>query len=380
VSTYDVIVVGLGAMGSSALYQLSRRGLRVLGLEAYAPGHQLGSSHGESRIIRLAYHEHPSYVPLLRRAYELWSALESESGEDVLNITGGLMIGPPDSEVVGGARASAELHGLEHEMLSADEMRRRYPVFRATEGDVALYEPRSGFLRPERCLAAFTRLAIAHGAEARYAEPVRAWRSETSNVVLSTDQGEYATERVVFACGARHTQVLGQSTPPVTPERSPLFWFQPQQPDLFEVGRMPIYLWETADAVTFYGFPHVEWQGVKVAVHHAGEPCDPDTVDRGPRPADEARLRALIRDRMPELNGPLASTLVCLYENSPDSHFLIDRLPEQPNVIYAGGFSGHGFKFASVVGEILADLVTRGEATPHADFLRASRFEKESVA
>src|SRR5579872_172595 len=170
-------------MGSAALYQLSRRGLRVLGLEAYQPGHQLGSSHGESRIIRLAYHEHPSYVPLLQRAYALWSALESEAEIELLCITGGLMIGAAESSLVSGARASADLHRLEHAMLSADEVRRQYPVFRAADGDVALYEPRSGFLRPERCIAAFTRLAVEGGAEARYAEPVRAWRADTSSVV-----------------------------------------------------------------------------------------------------------------------------------------------------------------------------------------------------
>jgi sarcosine oxidase len=370
-SAWDVIVVGLGAMGSAALYQLSRRGLRVLGLEAFEPGHRLGSYHGESRVIRLAYFEHPSYVPLLRRAYTLWSELEHESGRDLLTLTGGLMLGRPDSELVSGARKSAELHGLEHELLTPDEVRYRYPAFTPASDEVALWEPQSGYLRPERCIETFVDLARRHGAETRYSEPVRSWSADLNAVELRTPTDTHSARSVVFACGARMSGVLGDKIPPVVAERAVLFWLQPFEPELFE--NMPIYLWDTPAGETFYGFPHVDMPGAKVAMHHTGEFCDPDAVDRTVNAQDESRLRAAIGSRLPTLNGPVLDSLVCLYENSPDQHFMIDRLPDQPNVVYAAGFSGHGFKFASVVGEILADLVTRGQATPDADFLRAGR-------
>lgn len=362
-AAWDAIVVGLGAMGSSALYQLSRRGLRVLGVEAFEPGHQIGSSHGESRIIRLAYHEHPSYVPLLHRAYALWSDVEAESGAELLKITGGLMIGSPSSELVSGALRSAQLHGLAHEVLSASEVRRRYPVFNPSEDEVALFEPRSGFLRPERCTEAFVALGRRHGAEARYGEPVRGWSAHEVRTTTET----YTAEHIVFTCGARISKLLGDSIPPVVAERAVLFWLEPTR----SFDDLPVYLWEPNPQQVFYGFPHVDWPGAKVAMHHSGEFCDPDAVDRTVRPGDEAVLRGAIARRLPALNGPALKSAVCLYENSPDRHFLVDRLSD--GVVYAGGFSGHGFKFASVIGEILADLVTTGRATSDADFLQARR-------
>jgi sarcosine oxidase len=373
-AAWDVIVVGLGAMGSAALYQLSRRGLRVLGLEAFEPGHRLGSYHGESRVIRLAYFEHPSYVPLLRRAYTLWSELEHDSGRDLLTLTGGLMLGLPDSELVSGARASAELHSLDYELFTSEEVRYRYPAFTPSADEVALWEPQSGYLRPERCIETFVDLARRHGAETRYSEPVRAWSADANGVELRTPGDTHRAQSVVFACGARMSSVLGDNIPPVAAERAVLFWLQAFQPELFD--SMPIYLWDTPDGETFYGFPHVGLPGAKVAMHHTGEFCDPESVDRSVTVQDESRLRSAIGSRLPALNGPVLDSVVCLYENSPDRHFMIDCLPDRPNVVYAAGFSGHGFKFASVVGEILADLVTRGEATPDADFLRvhAGRF------
>jgi sarcosine oxidase len=368
-AAYDAIVVGLGAMGSSTLYQLSRRGLRVLGLEAFAPGHRLGSSHGESRVIRLAYFEHPNYVPLLRRAYELWNQLERESGQDLLRITGGLMIGPPDGEYVNGARTSAVEHGLEYAMLDPAEVRYRYPVMHLSEGEVALWEPRSGYLRPERCIDTCIKLAVQNGADTRYEEPVVRWSAPRGGVEVRTDKGSYTADQLVFTCGARMSTVVGDAMPAIRPERAVLFWMEPGTPELFIEERFPIYLWDSA----VYGFPHVEWPGVKVARHHTGVFCDPETVDRTVNAEDERLLRDAIADRIPALNGRVIQALTCLYENSPDGHFLIDRPDEYPNVVYAGGFSGHGFKFASVIGEIVADLVTKGQAMPEADFLKAKR-------
>ena len=261
-------------------------------------------------------------------------------------------------------------------MLTAAETNRRYPALHLQESEVALWEPRAGFLRPERCVETFVRLAQTAGAEARYDEPVRSWQASPGRVEVTTDVGCYTAPLAVFACGARIARVLGEDAVPVRAERIPLFWMQPSQPDLFALGRFPVYLWEIPDGGHFYGFPHVEWPGVKVARHHTGDFCDADDVDRSVNEADERRLRSAIAERLPALNGPVLSSLICLYEDSPDEHFLIDHLPDHPNVIYAGGFSGHGFKFASVVGEIVADLVTRGQATKDADFLRAERLRE----
>jgi len=252
---------------------------------------------------------------------------------------------------------------LAHEVLTPEEVRYRYPVFKPGPDEIALWEPRSGYLRPERCIQAFVRLAQQHGAEVRFSEPVRSWSANE----VRTEAETYRAARVVFACGARMSKVMGDAIPPVVAERSPLFWLRASTP----FDGLPIYLWETADRQVFYGFPHVEWPGAKVAMHHTGEFVDPDAVDRVVNAQDERRLRDAIGSRLPALNGPVLKSLVCMYENSPDGHFVIDRLAD--GVVYAAGFSGHGFKFASVVGEILADLVTKGEATADADFLGAGR-------
>lgn len=365
---YDSIVVGLGAMGSAALYTLATRGQRVLGLEAFAPGHTLGSYHGESRIIRLAYYEHPNYVPLLRRAYTLWADLHVASGRELLRTTGGLMIGRPDSELIQGARASAETHGLAYSVLDPRAVAQRYPALRLAEDEVALWEPTAGVLAPEVCVDAHVSLAHAAGAETRYGEPVRAWQASDAGVQVVTDVAAYGADQVVVTCGARMRDLLPQV--PVQAERVTQFWLAPRTPSMFALGRLPVYLWEIPAAGHIYGFPHLDRPGAKVARHHTGDVCDPATVDRTVHPEDERRLRAAIADRLPDLQGPVLASAVCLYENSPDGHFLIDRVAEHPNVVFAGGFSGHGFKFASVVGEIVADMVMGRGPTPAAEFLR----------
>jgi sarcosine oxidase len=374
-AVYDTIVVGLGAMGSSTLYHLSRRGQRVLGLEAFVPGHRQGSSHGESRIIRLAYYEHTDYVPLLFRAYELWDELQRASGQDLLRITGGLMIGRAEGELVQGAAASARVHGLAHEMLDAADLRRRYQVFQPDDDQVALWEPRAGLLFPERCIASHVALARSAGAEAHFEEPVVRWSVEgDDSVTVTTGRATYQAEHVVFTPGAWLGKVLPDIALPFAAERIPVFWLKPvASPEAFAFERLPIYLWDLEEDGHFYGFPHLEWPGVKVARHHSGDTCDPDTVDRVPNVHDEERLRAVLARYLPALNGPVESSLICLYENTPDLHFVVDWHPRHNSVVYAGGFSGHGFKFSSVIGEVLADMVTERRATPAAEFLRAAR-------
>jgi sarcosine oxidase len=372
---YDAIVVGLGALGSAATYHLAHRGQRVLGLEQFAPGHTRGSSHGESRIIRRAYFEHPDYVALLHRAYALWEALQEQAGEPLLRITGGVFIGPEDGEVFAGSLKSAQLHHLAHEVLPANEIRRRYPALCPSDADFALYEPRAGVLFPERCIAAHLRLAAAAGATVRHETAVTSIQPLPDGVEVQTATERYRAARLVITTGAWLGRLVPDLRLPLQPERNVVFWLPPQrEAERFDPDRFPIFIWERGLAGTFYGVPHVGQPGVKVARHHTGEGVDPDHVRRDIDAEDEAPVRAFVRACIPALDGPVASSTVCLYTNTPDGHFVIDRHPEFPSIVFAGGCSGHGFKFSSVIGATLADLAIMGATTAPIAFLQASRF------
>ncbi len=375
-TTYDAAVIGLGAMGSASAYQLARRGQRVLGLEAFDRGHTLGSSGGLTRVIRLAYYEHPDYVPLLQRAWDLWRELEAASGEELLLETGGLYLGPPDGELFTGSLRSARTHALAHEVLDARAIAERFPMLRIAESWRGLFEPQAGLLRPERCIEANLRLAEARGAELRFGERVRSWRADGAGLAIVSDQGAYSAERLVIAAGAWIAGLVPELGPLLSVERVPLFWFEPLgDPGLLAPERLPVYIVEGDEDGAFYGFPYLADQGLKVARHHSGVACDPDTVDRGAKFDDEERVRRFLRRHLPSGDGPLRGTKVCLYTNTPDLDFVIDRRAEVP-VAYASACSGHGFKFASVVGEILADLVLDGGTRQSIGFLAASRFPR----
>jgi sarcosine oxidase len=368
-SEFDVIVVGLGAMGSSTAYQLAQRGKRVLGIDAFPPGHTFGSSHGETRIIRMAYHEHPSYVPLLRRAYALWKRLESDTGESLLRITGGLFVGPPNGDIVTGSVTSARAHGLAHSVLDASQMRKLYPVFTPRDDDVAIFEDVAGVLFPEKCIAAHLSLAERHGALLRHGEPVETIGIHGSDVAVRTAQGMYSAGHVVVTLGAWVKKLLPDVA--VVAERIPLLWFQPVAlAEQFDLGRFPICIWQSPELGNYYLTPRVAIPGVKIGKHHSGNVVDPATVNRTVTGEDEQPLRAFLERHIPSLAGSVTSSAVCMYENSPDQHFLIDN---RGSMTVGAGFSGHGFKFASVIGELLADLATTGQTTPDADFLRPAR-------
>ncbi len=353
-------------MGSAAAKHLAARGARVIGLEAFDRGHGLGSSGGLSRIIRLAYFEHSDYVPLLRRAWSLWRDLEAETGLSLLRETGGLYLGPGDGELVPGARRSAETHGLAHELLDAAEIARRYPALRPDPSWVGLAETQAGVLAPELAIEAHLRAAERAGAVLRFGERVTTWRRDGDGVVIETTKGVYRASTLVIAAGAW----LGGLVPSVAPflqvERVPLYWFEPTGP----VGPLPVWIAEDPDG-DFYGFP-LDEHGLKVARHGSGDPADPDTLDRSAHSADEERVRAFARRRLPVADGRLRSTYVCMYTRTPDGHFVIDRTDE--HVVYASACSGHGFKFSSVVGEILADLALVGRTGHRIGFLSAARF------
>jgi sarcosine oxidase len=360
---YDAVVVGAGAMGGAAAYRLAKRGARVLALDAHAPPHRMGSSHGGTRIIREAYYEHPLYVPLVRRAYELWDEAERESGRRLFTRTGGVMVGPEEGRLVSGARTSATEHAIPHEVLTPAEALRRYPQLRVPEGMVALLEQRAGILLPEACVDTHLALARAHGAELRFGEAVTGWDAGDGGVRVATDRGTYRAERLVLAAGAWMPELLGGLELPLQVERQTFHWYRPaEEPEAFGPARCPLGLWEYLPGRFFATFPDFG-EGVKAQVHHEGAATTAREAARETTPEDEAPALALLRRFLPGAAGPLLGTAVCLYTNTPDGHFVLDRHPASARVTVASPCSGHGFKFASAIGEVLAAMAL-GESYP----------------
>ena len=359
-SHFDVVVCGLGAMGSAALHQLARRGRRVLGIERFTPGHDRGSSHGATRIIRLAYFEHPSYVPLLQRAYDLWREVEVDAERKLLHVTGIVEIGPPDGILVKGTLASAKLHALRHDVLAAREVMRRYPAFQLPPQHVAVAQPDGGFLEAEPSIHALLALAKAAGAEIRSGEAVRAIEPRAGGVRIVTERAAVEAGAAIVAAGPWTKSLLPDLLAPLRVTRQVMAWFAPTEPALFAPGCFPVFLIESRHGI-HYGFPPFGDMGIKVAKHHhRDETVDPEDYDRSVSAADEALIRAALAEFLPAANGQRLAAKTCLYTVMPDGDFLIDRLPGSPQVIVASPCSGHGFKFAPVIGEILADLAITG--------------------
>ena len=352
---YDVIVAGLGAMGSATAWQLARRGLRVLGLDRWHPPHAMGSSTGETRIIREAYFESPFYVPMVRRAYHLWTALEVATGEKLLTRTGGLSVGPRDGPLVSGAIASAEVHGVPFEVLDPASIRDRFPL-QPHDGVTGVWDPGAGVLRPEECIRTLLSQAGHFGATLRYDEPVLRWEATPDQVVVTTGSGRYTAARLVLASGAWLGQLQGGAQVPLTVARQIMLWLTARRPERFGPDRCPIWLWETGEGPVYYGFPDMG-TGPKVAQHHGGQVVDPDTVNREVDYREADGILRFLAGAVPDLTRPVRQARVCLYSNTPDEHFILDRHPAHHSVIVASPCSGHGFKFAPTVGEILADLV-----------------------
>ena len=364
-SAYDVIVLGLGGMGSAAAYHLAARGQRVLGLERFTPAHDKGSSHGGSRIIRQSYFEDPAYVPLLLRAYELWEALARTSGREVYRLTGGLFLGPPDCLTVAGSLRASRQWGLDHQVLDAREIRSRFPHFTPNADDVALYEAKAGFARPELTVSAHLTLAENTGATLQFGEEVIEWAETAGGVTVRTARGTYTAGQLVICPGAWAPQLLADFGVPITVERQVLYWLDPVGGTASFTDH-PIFIDENAAGMQIYGFPAIDGPrgGVKVAFFRKGVECTPDTIDRTVHPHEVREMRDRVGQLLPALDGPCLHSATCMYSNTPDQHFVIARHPECTNVTVACGFSGHGFKFVPVVGEILADLAVDG-ATDH---------------
>lgn len=379
---FDSIVVGLGAMGSAAAYHLARCGATVLGLEARGIAHDQGSSHGESRIIRQAYFEHAAYVPLVQRAYRLWRELEAEGGASLLTITGGLAIGRPQSSLVTGCRKTAQQHRLAHELLDRSAMQSRFPQFALSADEVAVYEPDAGFLRPEECIRQHLRCAAKRGAELHFEEPVVSWSAAENGegVEVITAKHSYRARSLVIAAGPWADQVAPKLGVPLTVVRRVMFWFGPAaQPSAFDAAAFPVFLWEPEEGPFFYGLPRVDRSSnPKAAIHWGadvdGDTCTPSTIDRAIHPRDEAAIRSVLATRIPALNGDITRAATCMYTMTPDAHFVIDTHPERPQVVIAAGFSGHGFKFSSAVGEILSDLALTRKTSSDIALFKATRF------
>ena len=362
--TYDAIVLGAGGMGGAVLYHLARRGARVLGVEQFSIPHDRGSSHGISRIIRLAYWEHPDYVPLVRRAYDLWRELERTTGESLLTVTGSIDGGRPGSRSIDGALAACRAHRLEHERLDAAALARRFPGYRLPPDHVAVFQPDGGFLHAERCVVAHVEAARALGATVHTGEPVTGWTAAGGSVRVTTARAVYEAGRLVITAGAWLPQLLPSIARSITVERQVVLWTHPLRPESFSPDRFPVFYIDTPHGA-FYGFPIDPARGFKIGkYHHRRQVTDPDAVDRTCSEEDEAALREGIVHYFPDANGLTAATSVCLFTNTPDEHFVIDRVPDRPDVVVAGGFSGHGFKFCSVVGEMAAELTLERSSRP----------------
>jgi sarcosine oxidase len=374
VNEYDVIVVGVGGMGSAAAFHVARRGARVLGLEQFEIPHDKGSSHGLNRIIRLAYWEDLSYVPLLRRAYELWRELEDLGGEPLLTITGSVDAGEPNSRPIRGVLQACEQFDLRHDVLESGALRERFPGYQLPENLVGVFQPDGGYLFSERCIVAHTNAAKRNGAIVHTNERVIAWDRVSDQIVVRTDRSSYLTRRLVVTAGPWVGQVVGALRPMITVERQVVLWVRPRVPEHFQPGRFPVFYLH-GDEGSFYGLPLIGDHGMKIGkYHHLGQVVDPDSVDRVGHDEDEAPLRRALARYFPDADGPTIALQTCLFTNTADEHFIIDALPQEPGVFVAGGFSGHGYKFCSVVGEILADLALDGATRHDISLFSARRF------
>lgn len=350
-------------MGSASLWQLASRGVPAVGFEQFEPGHDRGSSHGETRIIRTAYFEGAHYVGMAQRAFELWESLQRETGEDLLVRTGGLMIGPPGGEVVSGTLHSVEAHGLPHEVLDATALRRRYPQHRVDADEVAVKEEQAGFLRPERAVQAAASRARRLGADLRTGVRVDGVEEHKNGVRITAAGEVFDASHAIISVGSWLPAFLPELGERLTVTRQVVAWFPVADPAQFRPDRFPIYLHE-AGGHQAYGFPTLDGETVKVAIHHEGTPASPDSVDREVHPDDLEPLQEFVASRLVGVNPEPASSQVCLYTNTPDGDFLVGQVGHHGRLILLGGFSGHGFKFSPVIGEIAADLVT-SSSTKH---------------
>ena len=368
---FDQIVIGVGGMGSAAVCALARRGQRVLGLEQFGVPHEFGSSAASTRIFRFAYFEDPSYVPLMRLAFDRWQMLQRDFGQTFMWTTGGLDIGLPSGRVVRGAKLACQAHGLAHEVLGASEVSRRFPAWQLPAEFEAVLQPDAGFLLADRAIEAHVTMARRLGGKVNEHEPVRHFRVTGDRVEVETERARYEAGALVVTAGAWTGKLLARFKPLAVPERQVVGWFQTDE--LFAPQNFPVFILDCPQHGTFYGIPEQAQYRLKVGkFHHRCEAVDPDSIDRHIVPEDVAVLTALGRYLAQPMATPV-SCKTCMFVNSPDEHFIIDALPEHPQIIVAAGFSGHGYKFCAAIGEILADLSCDGTTAADTHLFRLSR-------
>lgn len=368
----DAIVIGVGGIGSAALYELARRGVSVLGIEQFDLAHQRGSSHGESRLIRRAYFEHPGYVPLVDESFRQWAKLEQAAGRQLFIRTGLLLAGPPKGAIVAGTSLAARMHNLDIEPVSIDESRRRFPMIRPVPEMEVLFEPDAGFLRVEECIRTHVRLAEEHSAHVAWNTPVRRISPTGGGFTVETTNGAYASEKLVVCGGAWAALLLEDLRLPLTPRRKPVFWYRVHDDRFHFQKGFPVFGFEVP-AGFIYGFPSQDGGTIKIANHSGGDPCDPDQLDRELHDADMLEVTAFVGVHLSGVEQSVERHAVCMYTMTPDEHFIIDRHPRLPNLAFVAGLSGHGFKFAPVLGAALADLTCGVELAPAFHFLSLRR-------
>lgn len=379
--TYDVAIAGLGGIGSAIAAQCAARGATVIGLEQFGPAHDRGSSHGRSRMIRQAYFEDPAYVPLVLRSYELWRELEKQTGEQLLRITGVLSAGAENSEIISGTQRSSAEHGLALEKLSRQQLRERYPDVRLLPDEIALFEPNGGVLDPEKSVRAHLKAAQAAGAHLRFETTMRSWETTGAGVVIHLGNGEkIATRKFVLSLGPWFKEALEGLGIPLQIQRNVQVWFAPAT-NAYRAPHFPAFLTDRAGLpAPLYGFPDFG-DGVKAAFHGAGDFTTASELDRGVDVArDVEPVARAMEEWMPGAAAHFREAKPCMYSLTPDSHFVVDRHPAHNNVILCGGFSGHGFKFAPVIGEIAADLALGGGTRHQIGFLSLKRFGERDTA
>lgn len=372
--TYDVIVLGLGAMGSAAMYYLAECGARVCGIERHGIAHDLGSSHGGSRVFRKAYFEHPDYIPLLERSHAAWQKLEQATGVELFVQSGLILSGVPESPLIRGLDACYAAHDLPHRKMSAGEARAEFTQFRLPGDHVVYYDPEAGYLRPEACIEQHVAMAQQEGATLLLHEDALAWRSGGRSVTVTTNQREISASNLVLTAGPWAAGTLGELGVRFRVLRKVQLWYSAPDMTRYRIGEMPCFYVDT-NYGSFYGFPAQDELGIKIAEHTGGNPVDdPDNLNRGLEAEDETKIRRLLNDVFPSMEPHRTHFSVCMYSMTPDHHFIIDKHPRHENVIIAAGFSGHGFKFAPVVGEILADLVVDGTTMHPLELFKIDRF------
>ena len=381
-NNFDVIVIGVGSMGSAACHYLSKRGYKVLGLEQFDITHEFGSHTGQSRIIRKAYFEHPDYVPLMERAYKNWKQFEDETGEQLYFKTGLLYAGNSNNEIIKGVKLAASLYNIELEQLNKKDVASRFPPFNFPNSFEVLIEPDAGFLPPERSIRLYAEKAKRNGAEIHSHEKVIEWKKEGTGLIVKTDKNIYKSNKLIITAGAWAGKMIPGLSDKIKVTRQFVAWIKPKNEPRVSLNNFPCWMIADEDKHgCYYGFPLLNTEkfgepaGLKLAHHYPWDITDPDKVNRETTGNDIENIKYCLNKYLPGIVDSILSTKICLYANSPDENFIIDKLPGfEENISIACGFSGHGFKFASVIGEILADLAMEGTTTLPIGFLNAKRF------